>query len=43
MKTKMQIHPEWLATTITRFRNWEEIGFKVHINPDGSWLLEGAT
>jgi len=37
MKTKYLIHPEWLATTLTRFRNWVEIGFKIHVYPDGSY------
>jgi len=26
-----------LSTTITRFRNWQEIGFKIHVYSDGSY------
>lgn len=37
MKTKMRIHPESLAIIITRFRNWIEIGFIIHIYSDGSF------
>lgn len=37
MKTKHVIRPEWLSTTITRFRNWQEIGFKIHVYSDGSY------
>ena len=37
MIAKKPIHPEWLAITITRFRNWMEIDFKIHVYPDGSY------
>lgn len=37
MQTTWKIHPEWLPITITRFRNWQTIGYIIHINPDGSY------
>jgi len=37
MNTVLPIHPERLSTTITRFHNWVDIGYKIHVEVDGTW------
>jgi len=37
MKTKNQIHPEWLSLTITRFYSYVMAGWNVTVYEDGSW------
>jgi hypothetical protein len=42
MKTNKPIDPEQLAHHIEKFRHWNDFGWKIHIEPNGSWKGERA-